>query len=139
MNKTYSFQQLKTLITLAKNLAEPLNYFFDMAEKEMLKGNFLTELNEPLQAVLKLATQSVAKILNKPATVIKSILTEIPEQHLVHGMVFFATGISPFTIIYFTDIRVGIGVVSGTSGNTEMFRFALSTQKEMAKRQYYKE
>jgi hypothetical protein len=134
-----SIEQLKRYIIESKNLSEPLNYFFDLMDADVfskIKSHRTIQSidqNSELTAVLQVIQTTLNDRLGKSIKQLSPLFNEIPENHFFHGPCFSSELLIPLTILYFSDVKIGIFCISDNN-NTEMFRFTLMKESEMKNR-----
>lgn len=124
--------KLKKCITESKTLSEPIHYFFDLMDQNILltaKGTRrVTDFeNHPgLYVALNAVIEATSKSLNRKIDVSNYVFTEIPEENFFHGYCTLSDHVVPMLILYCADLEVGISAFAHLNSCATFFRFSLS-------------
>lgn len=96
-------------------------YFTNFAEKESFR-----KLGRPLSTprtdgIFRMIAEAYVAIGGPRLVSLKGILVEIREAGLVHGALFVDGQLA--TVLYFTDVRVGICSITDSKGGTDMAKY----------------
>lgn len=113
-------QSLKDMVMTAKDLADPWNYFFDhFSDSPSFMSQGKTVKNAPKLAGIIEGVGS--QLLSRKARVKALRLTSLREHSFVHGACQISKRLT--TVIYFTDVKMGLLAVQDPSGQTFFIRF----------------
>ena len=118
------YKKLNELILTAKELGEPVTYFFDhfADHQEFIAQGKRTKKAPVLATLLKLA---VRELFEKKIVIRRLALIHLKKENLVHGNCQI-NGHMAF-VLYLTDHRVGILVLHGSGeAATNLIRFTHS-------------
>jgi hypothetical protein len=124
-------EQLKQYVVSSNELSEALNYFFDLTDKDAfskIKSHCAiknSHQHTELLAVIQLVQKEMNERLGKSIKKLIPIFHEVPECHFFHGVCLSVDLVMPLTIIYFSDVKIGIFATAGIK--TDMMRFSLMT------------
>jgi hypothetical protein len=126
-------EKLKQMVSGAKYLEEPLNYFFDMAEAKNFFSKQKTvedlENNDELMTVLSAIQGETSRFLEKEIEIFNPLIKNYTDTTFYHGVCASSEFPSPIAVIYFSDIQTGVfGFVR--QGQTEMFRFIIAKTED---------
>ena len=125
MKSDLSFKKLTELVSIASDLNDPVNYFFDMVDNGMLKdGNCVDEVGSEMAIVLKLVEKSIGDTLNLKTHITKYMLQETTKKDVIHGICLLTNGLSA-TVLYLPEIKIAI-VALVNNGTTEFWRLTVS-------------
>ncbi|HXH54884.1 MAG TPA: hypothetical protein VNK03_03970 [Gammaproteobacteria bacterium] len=128
---------LKKYISEAKILSEPVSYFFDLIDQNIIlnaagtrKVNNL-EKHPDLCMAINAAIDLASKFLNEKINISNPIFTEVSEEKFFHGCCTISNHPIPFLVLYCADLQVGISALSDSNNHTNFFRFFLTTAKDL--------
>jgi len=135
--KIHVLDTLKKMVISARDLSDPLNYFFDLMDhNQIITLDGHRKIKQPykseLAMILKMVSFYLSQKQQKPVRVHKSILYTVARFNFFHGLIFLSESREPITMIYFSDIQIGI-IVYVLPHSTEMFRITLADKKDCIK------
>ncbi len=127
MDNTGSITELKKMISMSTDLSDVMNYFFDLHDANKLDASVI--LNPPLpelvKSFLKIAEETIRLEMAIKVQLKNPLLQVLRKENLVHGLCSTANIFAPITIVFATDIKVGV-VTIVHKGVEEYFRISLS-------------
>ena len=128
---------LKKFILEAKDLSEPVNYFFDLMDQDNILYDAgqhpVSNLNSKpeLCAAIEITTKVISDFLNKPINIINHMFMEIVQEKFYHGSCMVSGFTVPMLILYCADYHLGIGALTDSTGYTNYFRFSLANAEDL--------
>lgn len=128
---------LKKYISESNEFGIAISYFLSLvAQREFmnkLKHTEIEDLNKhtDLSAIMSAIEDIVSKYINKKVTIIDCRFFNIAGEHFYHGFCMFSEYSTPMLILYFSDIQMGVGMLSDSEGKAEFFRLSIITKGEM--------
>ncbi len=129
--------KLKQYIAESKTLSEPINYFFDLIDKNIIlqtvgSCKISNIANHPiLCTAITIAIEMANKTLKKKIHIHNQVFTEIPQEKFFHGYCILEDHPIPLLILYCADLQVGISALADLHKPTNFFRFSLATINEL--------
>jgi hypothetical protein len=128
-------EKLKQLVLQAKELSEPMHYFFDLTDAEAfskMAGHRSVEKitqHQELMAVVDTVHQISNEKLGKSIKRLIPLFHELPAYHFFHGTCLSPDLFMPLIVIYFADVKTGIFAATGSK--IDMIRFSLMKSSDM--------
>jgi len=127
---------MKTLAELKKMLLGPsdlnatFNYFFDiMDSRSLVNDGSLTKheikRNAELKSLIACVEDILTQFMHEKIKLNTPLLTWVKHEKFYHGFAQVHCSSLPVTILYFSDIKVGVCALVQQAYHTEYFRFSL--------------
>lgn len=131
---------LKRYVYETQDLSIPVDYFFDLMEKnQSLRGEGHLNLqqidnNADLCAAISATLKIAGDLLRKSLDISSIMFNFVTTEQFYHGACTFLGHPIPMLVLYFADIQTGISVVGNREGDTNYFRFTLANEKDFMKK-----
>ena len=131
-----TFSEFKQKVISCPDLLEIFNCFLDLTDEgkimEVSKSISPVELknNAELLALSKMIGDMLSSHLEKKTSVADVMLSAIPSEYFYHGIAKASDVSMPLSLIYFSDIKIGVFVMTNMTGETNTFRFSLAKAED---------
>lgn len=123
-----SINKFKNLVSMAQDLSEPVNYFFDMLDSNFLTNEFYKN-DEPkeIKILLEVIKNEINKRFHLNIKLKSSIFRRTTDKQIYDGLCDFSDLLSPVIIIYVVDLKIAV-VCFHHNQLMEFFRLSLSNK-----------
>jgi len=138
-----TMDELKKQVIGPSDLNESFNDFFDiMDDLHFRKLGTLLEKKDikkstELQSLLSSMQSMIGQVQKRKVNIIAPYLIKVAEHKLVHG--FYKINIDPalmFTVVYFTDVKMGMFCMTKLGNESDYFRFSLISANQQKVRMH---
>ena len=126
MTLEFNIDKLKSLICIADDLNEPVNYLFDMIDAGILPSTTINQVeSKEIVTLLKIAEETINKHLNLKVHITIPMLHQTVDKQIIHGICGLSDGLQPLTIIYLLELKTAV-ICLYHRNHMELWRLVLS-------------